>query len=390
MQTKGLTVGQRIRMTRKYLGIKQYEITSGKITRNLISAIENDKVRLTADNARLIYDNLNRFAKERNMDIDLDLSDVLGGDPEYQAELQADQYIEDLKTHLRTGSEPPTQLMQEIEYFLYEWNIPVKKAELYELFGDFYQRKNEHVNQLFYQMKAFEYYSVEHYDNSLPGLSAKISSGAMAIHKPTIGLRFINLCQRRKPNSGRKDMYAFYKESAKIHSLLGDHDTAVKHIEKSIDRFTDDLGSDYYDAVSVKAACFLRKQEYIEAVQFFTHAANGFIRLKQYDKGIEQNIQVIRVLSDINFDANKQKIDALVQQVETHIQQVPEYDHELSCMLGGMYNIAGNQVAAEEWTKKALHSFRDKGDSNGYVTVVDHHFNILKGSDTLETVREEI
>lgn len=61
MQTVGLTIGQRIRMVRKYLGVKQYEITSGKITRNLISAIENDKVRLTPENARLIYDNLNRF-----------------------------------------------------------------------------------------------------------------------------------------------------------------------------------------------------------------------------------------------------------------------------------------------------------------------------------------
>lgn len=143
MQTKGLTIGQRIRMTRKYLGVKQYEITSGKITRNLISAIENDKVRLTSENARLIYDNLNRFAKERNLEIDLDLSEVLGDEPDFQAEIKADSYINQLRRHIKADDAPSDDVIHEIEDFLYAWDIPIKKAEVYTLFGDIYGLKNE-------------------------------------------------------------------------------------------------------------------------------------------------------------------------------------------------------------------------------------------------------
>lgn len=128
MQTKGLTIGQRIRMTRKYLGVKQYEITSGKITRNLISAIENDKVRLTSENARLIYDNLNRFAKERNLEIDLDLSEVLGDEPDFQAEIKAENYINQIKRHIKSEDAPSDDFIHEVEDFLYAWDIPIKKS----------------------------------------------------------------------------------------------------------------------------------------------------------------------------------------------------------------------------------------------------------------------
>ena len=54
-----LSVGQNLKRIRKELNLKQYAITGGKITRNLISLIENDKTPLYEDNAKIIAETMN-------------------------------------------------------------------------------------------------------------------------------------------------------------------------------------------------------------------------------------------------------------------------------------------------------------------------------------------
>ncbi len=312
MQTKGLTIGQRIRMTRKYLGVKQYEITSGKITRNLISAIENDKVRLTSENARLIYDNLNRFAKERNLEIDLDLSEVLGDEPDFQAEIKADSYINQLRRHIKADDAPSDDVIHEIEDFLYAWDIPIKKAEVYTLFGDIYGLKNEKLRQLFYYTKAFELYSVEKYVNSLPRLASKISECSEKLNSPEIGVRFCELAISKDPTTYREEMYNLYMLSAISNSKLGNHQKAIKNIDVCIDRFTDDLGPEYYQAVSIKADCYERQNEIMDAIQYYTHATNGFYRLNCLREGIESTIPMITLLYNNDLENSQSKIDAFL------------------------------------------------------------------------------
>jgi len=337
MQTKGLTIGQRIRMTRKYLGVKQYEITSGKITRNLISAIENDKVRLTPENARLIYDNLNRFAKERNLEIDLDLSEVLGNEPDFQAEIKAESYINQLKRHLKTEEAPSDDFIHEVEDFLYAWDIPIKKAEVYTLFGDAYGMRNEKLRQLFYYTKAFELYSVEKYINSLPRLASKISECSEELNSPEIGVRFCELAISKDPTSYREEMYDLYMLSAISHSKLGNHTKAIKNIDVCIDRFTDDLGPEYYQAVSVKADCYERNSEELEAIQYYTHATNGFYRLNCLKEGIESTIPMISLLYTTDFESNKTKIESLLNEINAKMTQIPNIPIAVQMKLSNMY-----------------------------------------------------
>lgn len=337
MQTKGLTIGQRIRMTRKYLGVKQYEITSGKITRNLISAIENDKVRLTSENARLIYDNLNRFAKERNLEIDLDLSEVLGDEPDFQAEIKADSYINQLRRHIKADDAPSDDVIHEIEDFLYAWDIPIKKAEVYTLFGDIYGLKNEKLRQLFYYTKAFELYSVEKYVNSLPRLASKISECSEKLNSPEIGVRFCELAISKDPTTYREEMYNLYMLSAISNSKLGNHQKAIKNIDVCIDRFTDDLGPEYYQAVSIKADCYERQNEIMDAIQYYTHATNGFYRLNCLREGIESTIPMITLLHNNDLENSQSKIDALLNEMHGKLGQLHSAPIDLEMKLAYMY-----------------------------------------------------
>ncbi len=348
MQTVGLTIGQRIRMVRKYLGVKQYEITSGKITRNLISAIENDKVRLTPENARLIYDNLNRFAKEKNLDIDLDLSEILGSEPDFQAELQADHYIDQLKRSIRTHNIPTYEKIHEIEDFLYAWDIPVKKAEVYSLFAEIYGLKNDRLKELFYYTKAFELYSVEKYFNSLPRIASRITECSDTLNSPEIGMRFCELAISKEPTASRRDMYTLYMKSALSNSKLGNHDRAIKNIDVCIDRYTDDLGADYYQAVQAKAKCHSENLCLMEAIQYYTHATNGFYRLDYIREGIESTIPVITLLYTQDKESNATRIHTLIQELNNKLKELQSVPVPLQMHLAEMYtqlNLSDNALS---------------------------------------------
>ena len=56
-----LTPGEKIKKIRKDFKIKQNEITGGKITRNLVSLIENNRADLTASTAEIIANSIKRY-----------------------------------------------------------------------------------------------------------------------------------------------------------------------------------------------------------------------------------------------------------------------------------------------------------------------------------------
>ena len=66
-----LSPGQKIKKIRKDLKINQKDVSGGKITRELISIIENDKSTLTPAVAEIIAENINKICRERNLDYTL-------------------------------------------------------------------------------------------------------------------------------------------------------------------------------------------------------------------------------------------------------------------------------------------------------------------------------
>lgn len=91
VKDENITVGQNLKRIRKELELKQYSITGGKITRNLISLIENDKTPLYEDNAKIIAENMNSNAMEKNMNIYIEPEDIL--DPKRYDAKKMQMYI---------------------------------------------------------------------------------------------------------------------------------------------------------------------------------------------------------------------------------------------------------------------------------------------------------
>ncbi len=66
-----LTPGKRLKKIRKALGLKQFEITGGLITRNLISIIENEKASLTDNVADILCVNINSICIKKGIDFSI-------------------------------------------------------------------------------------------------------------------------------------------------------------------------------------------------------------------------------------------------------------------------------------------------------------------------------
>ena len=72
-----LTPGEKIKKIRKDFKIKQRDITGGKITRNLISLIENNRADLTVSTAGIIVSSINDICKKRDIDFKMTTDDLL-------------------------------------------------------------------------------------------------------------------------------------------------------------------------------------------------------------------------------------------------------------------------------------------------------------------------
>ncbi len=151
-----LSPGEKVRRIRGYLGLKQYEITGGKVTRNLISYIENGKTKLVKDTAKIIVDSMNEFSKEKKIPLNIDVEYIML-DEISQARNLLEKYIDNLKKHINDINDFEIGL-NKAEKILKDWDIIDKKAEIYEIAGNHYYRQELIDESYINYLKSLESY----------------------------------------------------------------------------------------------------------------------------------------------------------------------------------------------------------------------------------------
>lgn len=147
--------GRLLKKVRKALGFRQYEILCSDITRNLISLIENEKVALNDSTMKIVIENMNRLANERNLDVIIDEKD-LSIDGFFEAKQTANEYIDTLKHDQNITNINIDTYFEEINMFLNSWDLPSEKSIIFESIGDIYGRQREYNKSFIYYIKSFE------------------------------------------------------------------------------------------------------------------------------------------------------------------------------------------------------------------------------------------
>ncbi|MDY5911483.1 MAG: hypothetical protein SPJ62_05630 [Inconstantimicrobium porci] len=188
---KALTPGEKIKKIRKDFKIKQNEITDGKITRNLISLVENNKAELTDSTANIISSCINKICKERNIDFTITPQDLLVNNT-MQADKILDELISTIKANAQNSSYNFSIIINKSEELIKKNPYLKRKTELYEELGRVFLNRNDYWNAYIFFFKAYEHLDFENQENAVVSVTGNLSFCCNILCKFSEAIQVVN------------------------------------------------------------------------------------------------------------------------------------------------------------------------------------------------------
>ena len=136
-----LTPGEKIKKIRKDFKIKQSDITAGKITRNLISLIENNRADLTVSTAGIIVSSINDICKKRDIDFKMTTDDLLKNNT-IQADKMLSDIIDEINEHMDDNNFDFSDIVDRSERLIKENPFMERIPDLYMGLGNVFTNRN--------------------------------------------------------------------------------------------------------------------------------------------------------------------------------------------------------------------------------------------------------
>lgn len=239
------TPGEKIYMIRKQIGASQKEIAGDKITRNLISQIENNKINLTLSTARTIADNMKKLIAKKGIKFFTITPEWLIEDEETQlskiANNIADNYIKDIRAiKLENKSNDFLKSkVSEVEEFMNfsKKNLNLKKqCEIYEIISDVYFLINDYCESFIKLQLSIDTAIKEKSYNDAIRLMLKLSnqmyqSGGSDLEQIRNMHAALNLYREHELND-EVLLKKIYFNTALYYSILGKNKTSIEYLKK--------------------------------------------------------------------------------------------------------------------------------------------------------------
>lgn len=386
-----ITRGKNLKLLRKRLGLKQYEITGGEITRNLISLIENDKTPLHEGVARLISENINRISDERNMDITVFPEDLMNP-VRLKAKRRADEYISELKKFTEDPKlELDKQLINDMELFLQNWNLPDKKSKAYEMMAEIYEKRNDYEKVYIYLTKALENYFLKPYNKDINELILKLSFACMKTKRYEEAINLTNLALSYKDTLEKYGSKVYYNRAV-IYYSMKKYEKTLENVKNSRDILNK---KDKLDSIEVTRAnrlliiegnCYKNQKEYSKAIEAYNMMYESIGNEEFIDERCAAAINISETYELLN---NKEKVKEYIYKVEELIPKLKEdsfYRTRIYQDLAERYKYLQNQKKTEYYYKKALDSFNPKNENEIMQNLLIDFIDFYRESDSGEDI----
>lgn len=160
MRYEILTPGQRIKKLRKKLGATQQDIVGTEYSRNTLTMIETHKLKLSYDTARIIADNMNKFARDKGIDMEAVTAEYLLESFDVQCDKIAERYIKELEAFkLDSNKNRFLEFKTEVDSFLEEYDDCIfgnRKFALNFLTGENLLKLFRYDEAYLYTYKAYD------------------------------------------------------------------------------------------------------------------------------------------------------------------------------------------------------------------------------------------
>lgn len=348
-----LPPGEKIRRIRGYLGLKQYEITGGKVTRNLISYIENGKTKLVKDTAKIIVDSMNKCSEEKKIPLNIDVEYIMR-DETSQARILLEKHIDNLKKYIDDKEEFENEL-SEAKKILRDWDIIDKKAEIYEIAGNYYYKQERIDESYINYLKSLESYIRT--SNNLKVVLIYLELGRCAIwltnYQEAINLNnHARVILRQNDIDNQEIVKRILYNNALAYRSLKKYDKSLAILDELEREMVDDITQkQYLDVLLSKGNCYSGLEDYTVAERIY----NEILDITN-DKGVLV-IEAIAYqnLSDVYIKYNEieRAIESLKKSIEIRLKNNDFYNNSFYLAraylsLGKLYNDTSKHGIAEE------------------------------------------
>ncbi|MBS4539195.1 hypothetical protein GOQ27_12030 [Clostridium sp. D2Q-11] len=386
-----ITRGQNLKVLRKKLGLKQYEITGGEITRNLISLIEHDKTPLHEGVARLISENINKISDERNMDIVVFPEDLMNP-VRLKAKSLADEYISKLKIYLEDPEkEIDKKLLEDMEFFLQNWNLPDKKSKAYEMLGDIYEKRNDFEKMYIYLTKALENYFLKPYNKDINKLILKLSFACMHTKRYEESINLTNLALSYEDTVEKYGSKVYYNRSV-IFNRMKNYDKALVDLEKcrvlltSKNKLDEDEKVRLKRLIIVEGNCYKNKKEYLKAIEVYQKMYNMTEEIQSVG---EKCAATMNIAETYEIMDNKEKVREYILKSEELLDEIAEdsfYKTRIYQDLAERYKYLKDEEKTKHYYERALNNFDPKKEKEGINNLLLDFINFYRETNSTEDI----
>ncbi|GLC28777.1 helix-turn-helix transcriptional regulator [Clostridium omnivorum] len=323
-----LSPGEKIKRIRKSLNLKQFQIVGEDVTRNLISAIENDKANLTPKVAKIVASNINQFCKENNIPFQVS-EEYLLEDTVDQANIIADKYIEFIKLNEKNPNFDLSNTVKNIEDFFLKYNLPEKKVIIYELFGNILISIFDYYKGYTYYIKALENCSkISDICKEIEILS-NLSYTCMKLNRYNEAIDYNQMALLHTNNLSTNLLFNFKFNNALAYKKLGKLESALTELTNLENIFKNIGEDDKFQLLTLKANCYKELKQYKSAIDLHTFL------LSATNNNIERSLIIICNLLEIYLLLKDRKsTKKLLDKCSTYLSLYKQTeDSEYTCQI---------------------------------------------------------
>lgn len=347
-----ISSGEKIKNLRKKYNVKQEDITGEDITRNLISEIEHNKVKVSRNTAEVILKHLNKLAAERGFAVE-ETVDYLIEDELSQASKILDEFIEELKTLSIYKDNEFINTLSAAENFLIKWDIKDKKIAIYELAGDYFCNKNDMYKSVVYYEKVLALIGKLFLSKSLLNVLRKLSMVYNYVGDYKKGIECCEFALTRFEDTSQKDRVVFLYNNALNYKRIDNFEKALNNFNEAEGLVDKSDITSYIMILNNKGNCFYEMKKYEEALDIFSHTLD-LIDKNNAEQCIINLINIFNCYWFLNLqDKAMENFEVLLKQMP-NLNNFDEYLPEIYFEVGKIYDKLNKLNITEEYYLKAL------------------------------------
>ena len=381
-----LTPGEKIKKIRKDFNIKQNEITDGKITRNLISLVENNKAELTDSTANIISDCINNICKERNIDFTMTPQDLLVNNT-MQADKLLDDYINTIKLNSQNDYYDFSELINKSEELIKKNPCLARRAELYNELGTSFLNRNDYWNAYIYFFKSYEHLNFEKERNQVLLVAIDLSFCCNNLCKFSETIQIIDTVLSLDIETSDNKKYKLYFNKAIAQKNLNLYFNALDSLHEIDNNIIDDTKS--FNIKTLESNCYKELQLYKEALDIQCELLHSNFS-KEYTKKLIVICNIIDIYKCLN---NSLQIKEYLNKAEeilkdSSVELNTNYSHSIYYHVGIDNLYIENNEDAINWLKKALTEAKEKKAYKVEFDSIDNLFSIYYNKNDFKTLEQ--